>query len=246
MRPYAKITPSFWIGGTGRELRKRGNHAQLLALHLVSAPLSNMLGLYYLPKAIIVHETGMSLGDATKALRCCAEAGFCHYDEDSQMVWVPEMARFQVEAQLNPKDKRAAGIQSEYDRLPDNPFLGAFYNKYVDAFCMIRCRRGSTEIYAAPEARSKGLRSQEQEQEQEQEQDKNQNPTNTDVLVVDSAADDASGDRKITKAQAKPTAAELYERLRRMEMGGGAAAQNDADEEFNKPDLTIAKETSYG
>ncbi|GGC77005.1 hypothetical protein [Undibacterium terreum] len=44
MRPYAKITPTFWIGGTGRQLRHRGYHAQLLALYLMSCPLSNMAG----------------------------------------------------------------------------------------------------------------------------------------------------------------------------------------------------------
>ncbi len=227
MRPYAKVTPSLWIGGTGRELRKRGDHSQLLALYLMTAPLSNMLGLYYLPKAIIVHETGLDAASVHQALHCCIQAGFCQYDEDSQMVWVPNMARFQVEAQLNPKDKRCAGIQSEYDRLPDNPFLGAFYEKYVDAFCLIRSRRGSRETGSPPEARSRGHRSQEQEQEQEQEQDKGQHPANTDVLAVDSVAADAPGHQKITKIQAKLSTAELHARLMRMESG-----DDGDDEEF--------------
>lgn len=236
MRPYAKITPSFWIGGTGRQVRKHGAPAQLLALYLMSCPMSNMIGLYYLPKAIITYETGLSMEAVDAALLCNIEAGFCRYDEESQVVWVPEMARFQIEAQLTPKDKRTTGIQAEYDRLPDNPFLGLFYAKYAAAFCMSRRRRGSTEAYDPEEEAAKGPPCQEQEQEQKQKQNQNQkqnkNLANTSVLAVISAADDAHQAGQESKSKAGAAVAKL---LLRERTGKGTGVQIDADDALSKP-----------
>src|SRR5437667_491378 len=61
MRGYAKISPQFWIGDTGRKLRDAGQEAMLVGLYLLSNPHANMLGLYYLPKLFIAHETGLGL-----------------------------------------------------------------------------------------------------------------------------------------------------------------------------------------
>jgi hypothetical protein len=59
MRDYAKIAPQFWMGQTGKQIKKRGTRAQLIALHFISNPHSNMLGMYYLPIIFIAHETGI-------------------------------------------------------------------------------------------------------------------------------------------------------------------------------------------
>jgi hypothetical protein len=81
------------------------------------------------------------------------------------MVFVYEMARYQIADQLEPSDKQCAGIQREYEGLPNNPFLATFYEKYAKAF-NLKTRR---ENARASEGASKPLRCQEQEQEQEQE-----------------------------------------------------------------------------
>jgi hypothetical protein len=166
MRDYSKVSPQFWIGKTGKALRKCSIEAQLVALYLMTSPHANMLGLYYVPQTFIAHETGLGLEGAMKGLRGCIDAGFCKYDDDSEMVWVIEMARFQIADQLNPNDKQCKGVQNEYDSLPDNPFLNAFFDMYAKAFCMTS-KRGEVSPSEAP---SKPLGSQEQEQEQEQEQ----------------------------------------------------------------------------
>ncbi|MBV2128184.1 hypothetical protein [Arsukibacterium indicum] len=168
MRDYAKIGPQFWIGRTGKELRKRGPECQVVAMYLISSPHSNMLGLYYLPKMFIAHETGLSMDGACKGLLSAIEAGFCQYDDDSEMVWVPEMARYQIADALKPADKRCAGVQNEYNALPTNPFLSAFYDKYATAFCMTVKRNCDTQNVRGLQGASKPHRSQEQEQEQEQ------------------------------------------------------------------------------
>lgn len=173
MRDYSKVGPQFWIGKTGKALRKQGLEAQMVALYLLTSPHANMLGLYYVPQAFIAHETGMGIEGASKGLQGCIEAGFCRYDEDTEMVWVIEMARFQIADHLKDKDLRIKGVQSEYDSLPENPYLAAFYEMYAAAFCMTS-KRGKTSPLEDP---SKPLRSQEQEQEQEQKQEQAQEQT---------------------------------------------------------------------
>ena len=163
MRDYAKISPQFWIGSTGKALRKAGAEAQIVAMYLMTSPHANMLGLYWLPELYIAAETGLTPEGASKGLRRAIEAGFCKYDEASEMVWVVEMAKYQIADRLEPADKRCKGIQKDLDTLPNNPFSKEFVELYASAFHLKK---------ASPsEAPSKPLRSQEQEQEQEQEQD---------------------------------------------------------------------------
>ncbi|ENO4828451.1 DNA-binding protein, partial [Escherichia coli] len=56
MRNYATISPQFWLGETGRKLRKSGPECMVVALYMMTSPHSNMLGLYYLPVLYIAHE----------------------------------------------------------------------------------------------------------------------------------------------------------------------------------------------
>ncbi|HHT8352533.1 TPA: DNA-binding protein [Raoultella ornithinolytica] len=168
MRDYATVAPQFWLGKTGRELRKKGAEAQVVSFYLMTSPHANMLGLYYLPILYIAHETGLGLEGASKGLRSSIEAGFCSYDEDTEMVWVHEMAAYQVGKALKPGDNRCAGVRSEYASLTENSFLSSFYERYKDDF-HLSIKRETRQI---SEGASKGLRSQDQEQDQEQEQDK--------------------------------------------------------------------------
>ena len=167
MREYAKVTPNFWIGSTGKKLRAAGMEAQIVSLYLITCPHANMLGLFYCPLMFIAHETGLGLEGASKGLQRAIEAGFCEYDDASEVVWVVEMATYQVAESLKASDNRAKGIQSDYDALPENPFLSRFFDKYEAAFCMTKRRGNGSPLEGA----SKGLRSQEQEQEQEQEKE---------------------------------------------------------------------------
>lgn len=170
MRDYGKVSPKFWIGATGKALRKHGPHAQLVGLYLMTNPHANMLGMYYLPITYIAHETGLGLEGASKGLESCIEAEFCAYDEDAEVVWVYEMASYQVAEQLKPGDNRCAGVQNEYSNMQDNQHLYGFFQKYQRAFHMTS-QRGIEIPLQAP---CKPLASQEQDQEQEQEQKQEQ------------------------------------------------------------------------
>lgn len=168
MRDYATVAPQFWLGKTGRELRRQGAEAQVVSFYLMTSPHANMLGLYYLPILYIAHETGLGLEGASKGLKSSIEAGFCSYDEDTEMVWVHEMAAYQVGKALKPGDNRCAGVRNEYASIPENPFLSLFYERYKTDF-HLNLKRESRRF---SEGASKGLGSQDQEQDQEQDQDK--------------------------------------------------------------------------
>ena len=169
MRDYGKVSPQFWIGSTGKDLRAAGLEAQIVAMYLMTSPHANMLGLYYIPKLYIAHETGLGEKGASKGLQRAIEAGFCAYDEASEMVWVFEMARYQIANRLKPDDKRCVGIQNEYNALPANPHLEPFFDKYESSFNLTERRQKTPKTTSPFQAPSVPLRSQEQEQEQEQE-----------------------------------------------------------------------------
>ena len=96
MRDYARVSPAFWTGDTGRALRKAGTDAQLMALYVLTCPSANMIGLYYLPLPTIAFETGMSIKGASKALERLSCAGFAYFDFSDSLIWVPQMARYQI------------------------------------------------------------------------------------------------------------------------------------------------------
>jgi hypothetical protein len=169
VRDYAKVSPQFWIGETGKRLRKAGQEAQVVAMYLVTSPHANMIGLYYLPRLFIQHETGLSEKGASKGLAGAIEAEFCEYDDATEMVWVRHMAAYQVGESLSPDDKRCKGIQKEYDLLPENPFLGLFFDHYEAPFNLTSRRSPSEGACKGLLQLRKPLRSQEQEQEREQE-----------------------------------------------------------------------------
>lgn len=116
----------------------------------------------------------MKPGLVWKGLQRAVEAGFCSYDHDAEMVWVHEMAAWQVGETLKPGDNRCAGVRNEYASLPENAFLSVFYDRYKTDFHLDVRRNNSRNSVRGFEGAFKGLRSQEQEQEQEQEKEQEQ------------------------------------------------------------------------
>ncbi|HEY2411587.1 MAG TPA: hypothetical protein VGI40_05070 [Pirellulaceae bacterium] len=134
MRDYATVKSSFWTGETGRKLRALGRDEQLLAIYLITCPSSNMLGLYYLPLAVIAHELGMNQEGASKALRRVRETGFCQYDEDAEQVWVVEMAAYQVGGELSSGDNRVKAIHKMLEGARKSQLFPAFIERYGKGF----------------------------------------------------------------------------------------------------------------
>jgi hypothetical protein len=176
VRDHAVVSPRFWTGETGRALRPYPD-AQRLALYLMTCPSSNMIGLYYLPIPTICHELNMTSKGASEALRRLSEGGFAEYDPPSEVVFVFEMARYQVGERLAANDNRIKAVERLLRLSRKTRFFNEFLEKYAEPFNL------SVSPFEAP---SDPLRSQEQDQGKEQEQEQEQEEN--------SAADAASGD----------------------------------------------------
>lgn len=134
MRDFAKISPQFWINEKGREIRRLGVDAQLIAFYFYTNPHASMIGIYYLPIALIAHETGFASERVKQALDKLSRINFCSYDERSEYIWVHEMAFDQIDTELKPHDNRVKGIHTAFYSLPKLPFLNQFVEKYSRSF----------------------------------------------------------------------------------------------------------------
>lgn len=166
MRDYAQISPRFWTGDTGKQLRGHVE-AQLVAFYLMSAPGSHMIGMYPLELPTLCHHTGLTIEGARKGLARLSEVDFARFDEASEVVWVPEMAHFQIEPTMTRGDKRVKGVEKELENYRKSRFFNEFIEKYREDFCL----QIEPEPSHPTQGPSKPLRSQEQEQEQDQEQE---------------------------------------------------------------------------
>jgi hypothetical protein len=151
---YTKVLARFWTGETGRALRGDAP-AQLVAAYVITSPHSNMLGFYYLPISYIANDTGIPIEGASKALQRIIDGGFCRYDEQAEVIWVTEMAKYQVGESLELKDKRVISIRREYASLPNNRFLQEFFDQYGKAFHLASARSFKAPSHGASHTPSK-------------------------------------------------------------------------------------------
>jgi hypothetical protein len=131
---YGKITSRFWTGETGRALRCESPWIRLVATYLVTCPWKTMLGLYYLPLPLLVHEVGCKPEVAAAALRRLGELGFAHYDHRRELVWVVNMAREQVGPHLERGDKRVVHVRKLIEPYLDTPLGRAWLVRYARAY----------------------------------------------------------------------------------------------------------------
>jgi len=166
MRDYGKVCSQFWTGKTGRKLR--GDPiSQVVALYLVTSPHSNMIGAYYCPLAYIANDTGLTTEGALKGLMKLVSEGFCEYDQETDWVWVKEMARFQIADTLKPNDNLVISIRKEYGQLPVGGIKDGFFQRYSMAYHISPPISDPPGKKAPLKGVSKPLGSQEQEQEQD-------------------------------------------------------------------------------
>ena len=185
MRDYSVVSPRFWIGATGKELR--GNaQAQVLALYLMTSPHANMIGVFHCPLIYMAHETGLGMEGASKALQSLIEAKFCTYEESSETVFVHRMAAFQIGDQLSAQDKRCKGVEREWNNIPSRQMQQAFFAIYSVAFHLPK----QSKKARGTEAPSKPPRSQEQEQEQEQDKEEAKASLSASAKPTDDETDD--------------------------------------------------------
>lgn len=219
MREYGIVSPMFWIGATGRSLRKDPN-AQRVAIYLMTSPMSEMTGVYYCPLASILNDVG-TLEASLKPLESPSKGGidglvspfegvkqailtlmeldFCFYDFESEFVFVKEMARWQIGECLKEKDNRVIGLRKYVKSMP-KPIASRFLERYNDDFCLgfdletfVENPRGKPSHFEAPSKplpRGSMKPLRSQEQEQEQEQEQyNHNKQQTEICNEEPACE---------------------------------------------------------
>jgi hypothetical protein len=133
MRDYGRVSPQFWIGTTGKRLRGDSD-AQIVALYLQTSPHATMIGIFHCPIQYIAHETGLTLEEASKGLGRLIDEGFCSYDHERELVWVNEMAKFQIASSLKPNDNQVKAIVKAFEQIPECQIRQGFHAKYKTAF----------------------------------------------------------------------------------------------------------------
>ena len=131
MREFAKISSEFWTSALGKKIKVCELEAKELAIYLMTCRHANMLGIYYLPLPLVAHETGIPLEGVTRGLEALVKVGFCSYDENTEYVWVHEMAATQLGA-LKKNDNRVKHVNHVFRKLPEISFLAVFYEQYRD------------------------------------------------------------------------------------------------------------------
>lgn len=196
MREYGVVSPLFWIGETGRALRKNPN-AQRVAIYLMTAPSSEMTGVFYCPLSSILNDVGVfeaplkplispsegalegvysPLEGVKQAILTLMKLDFCFYDFESEFVFVKEMARWQIGESLKEKDNRVVGLRKYVKSMP-KPIAARFIERYNEDFKLgfdledyIECHKGkpsSSQTPSKPLARGSMKPLRSQEQKQE-------------------------------------------------------------------------------
>lgn len=135
MRTFSKLKSTFYTGSTGRALRTikppgEAKDAVLVAGYLVSGPTANQYGLYQLDLETVALHLPCTLAEVRRALEQLELQEFSVYDDDTRWVWVINMAAQQHDVPLRPHDNLVKASKRWYSTLPNNPFLGPFYDRY--------------------------------------------------------------------------------------------------------------------
>ena len=134
MKSYTTIPHQFFDEPMGREIRKMGMSAVAVATYLMINQSVNMLGIYRIPYCSIAYSLCASKAKVIKIIAELSKISFCKYDEDSDYIWVCDLADLQIGQQLHSNDKRVKHINELYHTLPKISFLRNFYDKYAEAF----------------------------------------------------------------------------------------------------------------
>jgi hypothetical protein len=102
---YRTIDSSIWTDPKFRALPPNG---KLLFIYLFSNSHSHLSGIYYIPKVIIRHETGLSDRALHTLLHTLSESGLADFDSEKEVILVRNMFRHQGRGE---KHQRSAANQ---------------------------------------------------------------------------------------------------------------------------------------
>ena len=128
-RKFAKVYPNTW---KSKKMRAVSSNAKLLGMYLLTSPSYCMVGIYEQLREVALKHTGLSDEDFDQALYELKEVDFVRYDEDTEVVWVVDMAMSQV-SDGGLSEPQQKGVINELHRLHDQsqfPFVDEFMEHY--------------------------------------------------------------------------------------------------------------------
>ena len=132
-RKFAKVYPNTW---KSKKMRAVSSNAKLLGMYLLTSPSYCMIGIYEQSREVACKHTGLSNEDFGRALHELEEMDFVRYDEDTEVVWVVDMAMSQVsDGRLSERQQK--GVINELTRLHcecQYPFVADFMEHYRDRY----------------------------------------------------------------------------------------------------------------
>ena len=151
---YRTIESSFW---SDPKVRALSHQAKLVFLYLITNDRSHVSGIYYLPKAVMEMELGLTSDTLSGALQTLTRSQIIMIDQEREVFWVKNLMRYQGKGKKN-----LASAYRQLLTLHNSPLIKDFCKAYPKV-------RGSK-----PDRVSKVRRDSSQEQEQEQEQNQEQ------------------------------------------------------------------------
>lgn len=133
MPSYWRKRSTWWTGETGRQLRQYPPIVREIGDYLMSSPVANVYGLYYLPVAMVANDTGRTAKMVDEAMAALHDLAFAYYDPLTQHVWIREMAREQLAPlPLRTGDWTIKAANRFYKECAPNLFLGAWFDRYAE------------------------------------------------------------------------------------------------------------------
>ena len=124
---YKVIHETFWTDPRVKHLPFK---TKAFFIFLIAGPSAHYCGLYYLPKAYMVEQTGLLKKDISALLKTLVDEGFVQYDEVTECIWVVNMLKHQMKGWGGNRNNVAVGIQKHLELLHNSVLIKPFIAKY--------------------------------------------------------------------------------------------------------------------
>lgn len=154
---YRVIDGAFW---TDPRVRKLAGSGKLLFLYLITNTHTHVSGIYYLPRIVIAHETGIPADRLDTLCDTLSGAGLVRFDAENEIVWVVNMFRYQGKG-----EKNTIAASQHLKSLHESPLCQQFASSYPE---VTKIKNGYKPHRVRIPYPAQGSQDQDQEQNQEQ------------------------------------------------------------------------------
>lgn len=129
---WRKIESSLFTGKSGKIMRQ--DYASFaLAAYLISCQQSNQIGIFSFEPSVECTRFGMTPEKCQEALALCIESGFCQFDPEAELIYIPNYTLIQV-GELKERDNRRRTLQNALAATPEHEFMKEWIKKYQGVY----------------------------------------------------------------------------------------------------------------